>query len=183
MHVGHTGHTSPLIYAAELEKGKCGLLEIRLSGGGGCNKKWTDDNAAVEADVRGVADDVEMGEELVYVGEYLGKGKRVNEPDGAEDGELAGIDGCGHEVGSGRPPLSSHDPHEQRSPDRRCPPPRPPQPPRLLSVSSVPAAPSLLTLPQRCLAVGGPRRILVHPHPGLPPQATLLPPASHRRAF
>jgi hypothetical protein len=104
MRVGHTRHTGPLIYAAELEKGKCGLLEIRLSGGGpGGNKKWTDDNAAVKANVRGVADDVEMGEELVNVGKYLGKGKRVNEPDGAEDGELAGIDGCGHEVRSGRP--------------------------------------------------------------------------------
>lgn len=71
---------------------------------GAIRNKWTNDKAAIEADVGGVADDVEMGEELVYVGEYLGECKRVSEPDGAEDGKLAGIDGCGHEVRSGRPP-------------------------------------------------------------------------------
>ena len=85
-------NTSPLVYVADFEKGKCGLLGTRLSGGGGRNKKWTYDRAAAEADVGRVADDVEMVEELVDVGE----------PDGAEDGELAGIDGCGHEVRSGR---------------------------------------------------------------------------------
>jgi hypothetical protein len=94
-----------LIYAAKFAKGKCGLLEIKLSPDNGHNDRCTDDEATVKADLGGVGNDVEMAEELVYIGKYLGEGKRVNEADGAEDGKLAATDGGCHEERSGRTPF------------------------------------------------------------------------------
>jgi len=56
--------TGPLIYAAQFAKGKCGLLsEIKLIRD---KTDGTHDKATIKTDLRGV-DDVEMGEELVYI--------------------------------------------------------------------------------------------------------------------